>query len=58
MKTLFSILFTLMLTVAAISTDAYRPDGGDWFTAAAVAVLFGFALNDGRRPRRLGLRAM
>jgi hypothetical protein len=53
MKTLISTLSILALTVAAIALDAYPLDGGAWLTAAIVATLFGFALNDS--PRAIGL---
>ena len=56
MKTLLSIASILILTLAAISTAGYRPDAGDWFTAAMVAALFGFALNDAVRSTRLTRR--
>jgi hypothetical protein len=52
MKTLLSILSILVLTAAAMSLDTYRLDVGDWYMAALVAGLFGFALNDARQTRR------
>ncbi len=52
MKTLLSILSILALTAAAMSLDATPLNAGDWFVAALVAVLFGFALNDARRRDR------
>jgi hypothetical protein len=52
MKTLLSILSILALTGAAMSLDTYRLDVGDWYMAALVAVLFGFALNDARQTQR------
>jgi hypothetical protein len=57
MKTLLSILSILVLTITAISVDAYPLDAGAWLTAAIVAALFGFALNDSRRPARHSLRS-
>ena len=56
MKTLISILSILALTMAAMSLDAYQLDFGDWFIAAMVAVMFGFALNDTQRAPRSLLR--
>jgi hypothetical protein len=53
MKTLLSILSTLVLITGAISLDAYRLDFGSCAMAAMVAVMFGLALNDGRRAPRL-----
>ena len=58
MKTLLSIIFILVLTITAISVDAYPLDAGAWLTAAMVAALFGFALNDTRRPARLSPQAL
>ena len=52
MKTLLSLLSTIVLIAGAISLDAYRLDAGDCVMAAMVAVLFGLALTDcGRSPR-------
>ena len=56
MKTLLSILSILTLIIAAMSLDTYHLDVGDWFTAAMVAVIFGFALNDTQRAPRSFLR--
>ena len=56
MKTSLSILSILVLTMAAISLDTHQLDVGDWFTAAMVAVMFGFALNDTQRAPRSFLR--
>jgi hypothetical protein len=56
MKTLLSILSILTLIIAAMSLDTYQLDIGDWFTAAMVAVMFGFALNDTQRAPRSFLR--
>jgi hypothetical protein len=56
MKTLLSILSILTLIIAAMSLDTYQLDVGDWFTAAMVAVIFGFALNDTQRAPRSFLR--
>ena len=58
MKTLLSVLSILVLTITAISVDAYPLDAGAWLTAAMVAALFGFALNDTRRPARLSPQAL
>ncbi len=52
MKTLLSTVLILFLTAAAMSLDATPLNGGDWFMAALVAALFGFALNDVRRTDR------
>ena len=52
MKTALSILSILVLTMAAISLDTYQLDVGDWFIAAVVAAMFGFALNDSHRSAR------
>jgi hypothetical protein len=52
MKTSLSILSILVLTMAAISLDTHQLDVGDWFTAAMVAAMFGFALNDSHRLAR------
>ena len=52
MKTSLSILSILVLTMAAISLDTHQLDVGDWFTAAMVAAMFGFALNDSHRSAR------
>jgi hypothetical protein len=56
MKTLLSILSILALTMAAMSLDTYQLDVGDWLTAAMVAAMFGFALNDTQRAPRSFLR--
>ena len=56
MKTLLSILSILTLTMAAMSLDTYQLDVGAWLTAAMVAAMFGFALNDTRRSPRTFLR--
>jgi hypothetical protein len=58
MKTLLSILSILVLTVTAISLDAYPLDAGAWLTAAMVAALFGLALNDSQRAVRHSPRAL
>jgi hypothetical protein len=44
--------------MTAISLDAYPLDAGAWLTAAMVAALFGFAVNDTRRSVRLVPRAL
>ena len=56
MKTLLSILSILTLILAAMLLDAYQLDFGDWFIAAMVAAMFGFALNDTQRSPRSFLR--
>jgi hypothetical protein len=52
MKTLLSIFFISMLTMAAVSLDTYQLDLADWFTAVMVAAMFGIALNDTQRSSR------
>jgi len=56
MKTLLSLLSTLVLILGAISLDAYRLDLGNCAMAAMVAVMFGMALTDGGRAPRLQAR--
>lgn len=53
MKTLLSILSTLVLIIGAISLDAFRFDFASCAMAAMVAVMFSLALNDGSRAPRL-----
>ena len=52
MKTILYALYTFGVTTGAVSLDSYRLDPGTLFTALAVAVLFAFALHDGRRTVR------
>jgi hypothetical protein len=52
MKTLFAFLYTFGVTAGTASLDFHRLDPGVLFSAAAVAALFAFAINDGCRVRR------
>lgn len=58
MKTLLSLVATLVLLTAIVSLDAYRLDADVLFFAVAVAGLFGFAINDSPPPLRLTRRQL